>query len=371
MVEYQKKCIDCGSAFITTDKREQKCRVCASTSKSVRQFVDDVVIKTIEYPVRPTELTVNKVGYYRATGLITEEPEEFLKKITVPEGKKVSIIVTTMNEWVWTKKTLTSIIENTHYPYTLNVLDAASTDCTPALIRKLFPQVNLYELDNKYWVAYAWNRAIDIAKEQEADYVAILNNDLQMSENWLKGLLWTFEVDPDVGLVSPKFMNPDWNTVRDMGKNRYDWSDETIIFDEYAIVPFTWTVGACFLMPMEAVNKVGYFDEDFFFGCDEIDYCIRMWQEGYRVVCNSVVPIVHYVSRTISKHKGQKGNRAQELYDNYGVTWRFPREYFFEKWDNDTLNAIYETVKPEQDRLVNINRWKQQIWEHGKKWKQD
>jgi GT2 family glycosyltransferase len=54
-----------------------------------------------------------------------------------------------------------------------------------------------------------------------------------------------------------------------------------------------YTIGACHLIRRTAQIAVGFWDEKFFFGLDDADYCFRMKREGYKVVCIPQVCIQH------------------------------------------------------------------------------
>jgi len=314
----QHKCWGCGSIFIGEGNY---CRVCIKNGLQVASQ---------ELPMTPISL-----------------------------DKRVGIIITTLNQWSYTRDCLQSLRANTEYPIDTIVLDGASTDGTPDRLRSEFPYVKLIELDRPYWISYAWNRALEHALDNGYDYIGILNNDILFSKKWLSYVLHCFD-DPNVGYASP-IQTTKGGTIRDMGKNRLGYFDITLHWSGAHEVPVMWMPGACILLRREAVEDVGFFDESFFFGNDEVDYCMRLWLNGWKVVSTSHTKIVHYVSKTISQHGGKEGKRTKELKEEYGVTYVHPRQRFYEKWDVDTIKAIWETVRPMQnppgfndDRAVRI-----------------
>jgi len=352
-IRLNKICGDCGAMYATYDLHSKYCRVCVAKNPSLwvpplPSSLDEKIKVTFHEGVFMGENSIVRGEIVPNSGL------GFITEAEVEE-RKVSLIITTMNEWYWTQQTIDTLKANTVYPYTLTVLDACSTDGTPDNIREQYPEVNLVELDNKYWVSYAWNIALEIGKEQGADFIGILNNDLTLYKYWLKGLIHAFN-DPHVGLVSPIQNNPN-GRVRDIGKMTVGSVDCTVHHSENIIVPFMWTTGACFILRKEAIEDVGKFDENFIFGCDELDYCLRLWTHGWKVVATPFSQIIHHVSKTIGKHKGQKGNRSKELLDNYGVVWRLPRHVLHEKWSQQSLTSIYRTVYPEHRNIKSISQW--------------
>jgi GT2 family glycosyltransferase len=60
----------------------------------------------------------------------------------------------------------------------------------------------------------------------------------------------------------------------------------------------TYVIGACFLVRSELIDSVGLFDEGFFFAYDDVDYCLRTWKAGRKVVCNTRTRVVHFAKKT-------------------------------------------------------------------------
>src|SRR5450759_1376497 len=64
------------------------------------------------------------------------------------------------------------------------------------------------------------------------------------------------------------------------------------------VSPCTYVGGACFVLKRKLIDRVGLFDEDFFFAYDDVDYCLRTWKAGKKVVCNTRSTVVHLVMKT-------------------------------------------------------------------------
>jgi len=313
----QRKCKECGSIFLTSNPNTKYCRICLPGQADM------------EFP---------------------------LKKIELPDYK-ICLIVTTMNQWKYTQGTLDSLKRSTLFPHDTVVIDGASIDGTQEKIRSYYPYIHLIELDRPYWISYAWNRALEYALSKHYDIIGILNNDLILTDNWLTQTLEAFD-DPDVGYASPYFSG----YHMEYGKNRYGYVDENITRAGNQIVPVSWMCGACFLLRRQAVEEIGMFDEGFLFGNDEVDYCTRLWLNGWKVVAHHGIEVVHLVSKTIRVHKGNTGDRAEELFNEYGVVWKDHRQYFYEKWDPLVLDAIYETIKPIQEAMDVKPGVRRRIW---------
>jgi len=311
----QHLCHLCGSVFIGTGF---VCRVCKSKGLTIESL----------YDIREED---------------TDVPVE------IPDGLKVGLYVTTMNQWNITRNALMSLKNNTKYEFDTYIMDGASTDGTPDKTRRDFPWVTVLELDKPYWVSYAWNRVLEHALSKGYDYIGILNNDLLFKPGWLRLTLRCFIDDPDVGYASPVHETAK-GVIRERGKNRYGHYDTTNHWEGTSVVPHVWMPGACIILRREAVEDVGMFDENYYFGDDEVDYCVRLWHNGWKVVSNLDARIVHLVSVTIAEHGGHKGGRAAELKENYGVKYINPKEYFYQKWSVSDIDCIVETIRPEQEK---------------------
>jgi len=230
--------------------------------------------------------------------------------------------------------------------FELIVVDGNSTDGTRNKIKNNFPDAYVIKLDRPYWISYAWNVGLEKALSTKAKYIGILNNDLVFDGDWLTPILDTFD-DLHVGMVSPLQVDLK-KTQQTTGRNRIEYADYSYYVPKNSIIPFTWVVGFCFFLRREAVEQIGGFDEQFFFGGDEVDYCLRLWARGWKVVCNSYSEVMHHKTITLRETVIE---RRKELEEIYGVEYIHPRKYFYEKYSIDFLDSVYKTIKAEQDNI--------------------
>jgi GT2 family glycosyltransferase len=208
----------------------------------------------------------------------------------------------THNNLSYTKQCLESLIRITKYhPYELIVVDANSTDGTLEYLRSK-PEVRLVCLEKNYPYSHSLNRGIKAAK---GEFLCFINNDtIIVQPEWLNILIECAENDEKIGVVGPRLYRQhlvnstrgdEWQCARYItpdGKHINIWpSNDTV-------TPCTYVVGACFLLKSELIDKVGLFDEGFFFGYDDVDYCLRTWKAGRKVVCNTRSTVVHMVMKT-------------------------------------------------------------------------
>ena len=187
-------------------------------------------------------------------------------------------------------------------------------------VESLGPPFKLIWFDNAIGAPKAYNEGI---KASSGRYVVLLNDDVIMLMNHWMPLLWTpFISDPSVGITGViKFTLPVGSTER-----------EAFAF---------W----CVMIKREVIEKIGYLDEIFYpFGCEDMDFCIRAVNSGYRLVQVPDDTSVAFLGERPTTEKGLfKGNFP--IYHKGSVTID---EYFnhdFEKkklLEDRNLRIIYE-----------------------------
>jgi GT2 family glycosyltransferase len=63
-----------------------------------------------------------------------------------------------------------------------------------------------------------------------------------------------------------------------------------------------YVIGACQMIRREAMEEIGLYDDNIFYGPEDVDYCLRMWKAGWRVLYSPAAVIVHMERRITKKH---------------------------------------------------------------------
>ena len=87
---------------------------------------------------------------------------------------------------------------------TIYLADNASTDSSVTFVKSNFPTVQVIENKENSGFAGGYNQAL---KEVEADIYALVNSDIEVTENWLKPILKTFENEPRTAIIQPKILD--------------------------------------------------------------------------------------------------------------------------------------------------------------------
>jgi O-antigen biosynthesis protein len=216
----------------------------------------------------------------------------------------VSIILPVFNNLKLTLECLLSISQHTDPSVTFEVLvrDDASTDETVEII-SLIKNVRLVRNPENMGFLRNCNRALESV---QGKYVLFLNNDVQVSKNWLRTLVDTFTRFRNVGAVGPRFLFPSGYLQEAGAAFRPDATANMIGMNEdprqmrFSYVRrVDYTSGACLMVPTSLVKELGGFSEEFLpCYCEDSDLCLRIQEKGYFVYCNPEVTIVHHLSKT-------------------------------------------------------------------------
>jgi len=170
-------------------------------------------------------------------------------------------------------------------------------------------------------------------KNANGKYVLLLNPDVIFINNFLKEGVQFLENNRDVSAVGFKILNPDKSIQKESLRNtptplntllRFLGLDKFIkllkpYYDEnYEKVHEVEILsGACMLIKKEAFLDIGGFDESFFLYGDDIDLCIRLRKNGYKLYYLPINSVVHFKGGSLNKFSIKRiylSHRAMFLY---------------------------------------------------------
>ncbi|MBN1815690.1 MAG: glycosyltransferase family 2 protein [Anaerolineae bacterium] len=206
------------------------------------------------------------------------------------------------------------------------VVDNASSDGTPQMVEEAFPDVHLIASDENLGFVRGNNRALNEILDREAppvDYFWLLNPDTEVQPGATAALVAALEAHPKAGIVGPKLLYPDGSLQHSafrfpglvqllfelfpMPARLYDTSLNgrypRRLYEGAQPFLIDHPLGASMLVRGEAVADVGLMDEDFFMYCEEIDWCWRMRETGWRALCAPAAHVIH--------HAGQSSGQVQ------------------------------------------------------------
>jgi N-acetylglucosaminyl-diphospho-decaprenol L-rhamnosyltransferase len=224
----------------------------------------------------------------------------------------ISIIIVSWNTVRFLENCLASILVGPPTsPLEIWVVDNASTDGTPRLVREKFPQVHLIRNRENKGFARANNQAI---QRCAGKYVLLLNPDTLVASGALQALVDFLDQHPEAGAVGARILNPD-GSLQISSHPRPTLSRELWrlfhldSLSPYAAYPLTkWKtdhpqevavlMGACLLLRKEVLDQVGSLDEDYFIYSEEVDLCYRIQRAGWRMYWVPQAEVVHFGSQS-------------------------------------------------------------------------
>jgi len=214
---------------------------------------------------------------------------------------------------------LKSLIKHSqNFTYELIIIDNNSQDGTVELIESKYPDSILIKNEANKGVAPARNQGLKIAKGR---YILILDADMELVENSLKKMLTFMDSNPDVGLCGCKLLDTDrimqyscknFPSVFSLLARRLEFisfvKNSNILkhhimadFDHKGIKEVDYVIGACQFYQKSLIDKIGYYDENIFYGPEDLDYCLRTWRAGYKVAYYPETHIIHHEQRITKK----------------------------------------------------------------------
>jgi len=198
------------------------------------------------------------------------------------------------------------------------VIDNASTDGSPDMVRHDFPDVTLIVNDSNLGFTKGTNLGV---AHSSGRYILLLNPDTEVLGNALQTMVTYMDAHTDVGALGPKLLFPDGRVQP--SRRRFptlataflestviqQWSPRNRVLHRYYIQDRSddeeqdvdWVIGACLLIRRQAWEQVGPLDESFFMYSEELDWCRRLKAAGWRVIYIPQATVVHYEGQSSSQ----------------------------------------------------------------------
>ena len=233
--------------------------------------------------------------------------------------KKVSVVILNWNGVGMLQKFLPGVIKCSQGEgVEVCVADNGSTDESVAWLRTYCPNVRLIVLDKNYGFADGYNKALE---QVEAEYVVLLNSDVEVAPRWLEPMVAYMDAHPEVAACQPKIRaerNRDYFEYAGASGGYLDKCGYPFcrgrIFDvvekdngQYdSVVPVFWATGAALFIRLKDYREAGGLDGRFFAHMEEIDLCWRLGSRGRGLVCVPQSVVFHVGAATLKKESPRK-----------------------------------------------------------------
>ncbi len=226
------------------------------------------------------------------------------KRRKIKSAPTVDIVISAYNNESIIRKCLDSIKIQTYKNFKCIVVDDCSTDNTAKLIAGRYKWVKL--IRQKTRSGPSINRNI-VIKNSNSPYIATLDSDVVLDKNWLSEHLKRMKDDKKgkIGILASKLLftktgktNSAGGGIRfpgvgydiGSGKNPDNFNSE------YEV---GYACSAAMLMRRKMIDKIGMFDETYFYGHEDTDLGWRARLFGYMVVYNPKAIAYHDVNQTV------------------------------------------------------------------------
>lgn len=233
--------------------------------------------------------------------------------------KKISVVILNWNGVGMLQKFLPKVVEYSQGPNVeVVVADNGSTDASCAWVEANCPEVRLIVLDKNYGFADGYNKAL---QQVEAEYVVLLNSDVEVTPHWLEPLQAYMDAHDEVAACQPKiraernkayfeyagaaggyldcygypFCRGRIFEVVEEDKGQYD-----------TVQPIFWATGAALFIRLKDYLEAGGLDGRFFAHMEEIDLCWRLRSRGRGIVCIPQSVVYHVGAATLKKENPRK-----------------------------------------------------------------
>lgn len=303
----------------------------------------------------------------------------------VTSGAAFAAVVVSYNTRELLRECLESVREEG--PSEIVVVDNASADGSPEMVRALFPEVRLLADGGNPGFGAAANRGIAACR---SPYVLLLNGDTRVRPGALAALGRELDRPPRAAIAGPLLRNPDG--TRQPSCFPFLGPFEVLVMNTYLNRLFRrtrrfrpvystlpagevpWVKGAALAIRREAFEGIGGFDEAYFLYGEEMDLCWRLRRAGWRVRFTPEAEVVHVEGASTGRMRPElmvqlfaSLERFHRLHSPRGKIRRLRRAVWLTMREHvlrDTVKSLW-TRDPERRRALgeNLAVWRRVLGE--------
>lgn len=188
------------------------------------------------------------------------------------------------------------------------VMDAESTDGSVDRMAARYPGTHVMRVPNAGFAA-SNNRGIEAT---HGEWVLLLNPDAVLAKGALAAMLTRARTDERIAVVGPRVLTPDGRVqegsfgtyptlfrrtgtaIARVSRRLTGRASGEPTMPAHA-TDVDWVTGACMLVRRCAIDVVGGLDEGFFLYFEDVEWCHRFFDRGYRIVLEPAAACTHHV----------------------------------------------------------------------------
>jgi len=231
---------------------------------------------------------------------------------------KLAIVILNWNGQNYLAKFLPALIKYAPAYSEIIIADNASTDNSVEFTETNFPSISIIKINKNGGFSKGYNEAL---RQIKAKYFCLLNSDVEVTENWVEPIINLLDNHPEVAVVQPKLLSYS-------SREYFEYAGASGGFIDFLGYPFCrgrvfehlekdkgqyndaievfWATGAALFVRSEIFYAVNGLDEDFFAHMEEIDFCWRVKNLGYKIMVEPKSVIYHVGGGTLPKNNARK-----------------------------------------------------------------
>lgn len=283
----------------------------------------------------------------------------------------LSIIIVNYNTKKLLENTIKSITDTVNLiKYEIIIVDNASIDGSIEMVKKQFSQVKLIENKDNLGFPKANNIGI---KEAAGRYILLLNSDTKVLDDCIQRCLEYMDSNVEVGALGCKlllasgkldhackrgFPTPEaslyyilkfhklFPNSKKFGKYTLNYLPINEINEVDALT------GAFMMLRKEVINKIGLLDETFFMYGEDLDWCFRIKETGYKVIYYPEAVTIHY------KGGSSKRKRYKTIYEFHRAMYIFYNKHYRNKYNFIVTCIVFVAIAVKMAVAFTINFFK-------------
>ena len=244
------------------------------------------------------------------------------------------MILVNWNTREYLLRCLTSLLESGERDsWEILVIDNGSCDGSASEVKKSFRIIRVIENSENLGFAKATNQGV---KASSGRYQLLLNPDTLVKEGSIEVLFTFMDGHPEVGIAGAQLLDADGrkqNSIANFPTLATELLNKSLLrwlFPERfpgkgrtyrEPIEVDSVIGACMMVRREAIEEVGWLDEDYFLFLEETDWCYRMKEAGWKVYHVPRAEIYHF------QGKSAEGRIEKAKIEYYRSRYRFFRKH--------------------------------------------
>lgn len=226
------------------------------------------------------------------------------------------------------------IVDNGSHDGTIQIIEDFAASIPDILIKKIL-------LEKNYGTTISRNIGLK-SMSDDTDYVCILDSDTIINQEAVTELISCLNEDESNAIAGPHMVNLEgieqvtakkiptaalkfskafpFRPIQKIGerKEKYDFSDKK---RTYAV---GYLISACWMIKRDVIKILGPLDENIFYSPEDVEYCVRAWKAGLRVIYCPDAHIIHATQRIskkklISRHNWEHLKGLVYFFKKYGL----------------------------------------------------